>query len=200
MRERWPIIGEAYRQDLSTPAVGITNPKVVRRRIAGVNVLDDPCAGTTTNITSQTAMLSMGADKPIRLARNRQPERFGICKYFTHPHTRTQRTRRHRELMIAQSTVRNAMPSACRSPHSFHHCYTIIGERPPLHQRFSAVCCYLTAVAMWVGTRLTGTKLTLLPRSSATSWATDREYLFWAGFLAPGGDNARKPVHGNGQF
>ena len=48
--------------------------------------MGDPCACTTSNITSQTAMLRVGAAKPIRFARNRQPERFGIRKYLTHPH------------------------------------------------------------------------------------------------------------------
>ncbi len=82
------------RRPISIPAVGITSPQVVRRRTAGVNVLGDLCACTTTNITSQSATLRIGADNPMRLARNRQVLRFGICEYFTHPHSRTQGARR----------------------------------------------------------------------------------------------------------
>lgn len=65
----------------------------------------------------------------------------------------------------------------------------------------SAVCCNQSAVAMRVGARLTCTKLTPRSRSSATGWATDREYLLEGEFFLHGGiDNAPKTMHRTGHF
>ena len=43
-----------------------------------------------------------------------------------------------------------------------------------------SIRCDQSAVSMRLCARLTGAKLTLLPRSGTASWTTDGEYLFWA--------------------
>jgi serine/threonine protein kinase len=46
--------------------------------------------------------------------------------------------------------------------------------------RHGSICCDQSAVAMRLCSGQPSTNLTLLPRSSATSRTTHREYLFWA--------------------
>jgi hypothetical protein len=41
---------------------------------------------------------------------------------------------------------------------------------------------------MWLGARLPSAKITFLSRLSATSGATNREYLFWTEFFFHGGE------------
>jgi hypothetical protein len=48
---------------------------------------------------------------------------------------------------------------------------------------FGIFLCEQSAVTMRVGARLAGAKRTLFPWSSTTSWTTDDECLFWAGFF-----------------
>ena len=70
----------------------------------------------------------------------------------------------------------------CRRDQRRHHIctFSVVGYFGHLVFRNQA------AVAMRLATRLASAKFALLSRSSATSRATDDEYLFWAGFFLHG--------------
>ncbi len=73
---------------ISIPTTGIRNPKTVRRRVAWARTLGVPC------MNDHQHQCCIGADRPTRLASNRQPERFGICRYFTHPQSKSDGSKR----------------------------------------------------------------------------------------------------------
>jgi hypothetical protein len=72
--------------------------------------------------------------------------------------------------------------------------------RPPLALLGLGILCDHSAVAMWVGARLAGAKLTLLSWSSTTSRTMACQYFFGAEFFFHVGDDAPEPMHRNGLF
>jgi hypothetical protein len=72
----------------SIPIIGVHTPTMVRCRMAEGSVFGHFTDRVSSNITAQTPRLRIGADKPTKLARDRQSTRVGIFKYFTHPQRR----------------------------------------------------------------------------------------------------------------
>jgi hypothetical protein len=71
------------------------------------------------SVTIHRQRLRSGADKPVRLARDRQSECVGTLRYATHPHSRMTGERMPRKLRIAQCTVWILCLLSCLSPRYF---------------------------------------------------------------------------------
>jgi len=99
---------------INIPKIGIQIPKRIACCMAGLEVCHS-LVRASKSITAQIPTLRRGADNPARLARDRQSERVGTCRYFTHPHRRISGETTHTALMIAQSTTKYYVPSQQQS-------------------------------------------------------------------------------------
>jgi hypothetical protein len=99
---------------INIPTIGIQIPTRIPCCIAGLEVCHS-LVWASKSITAQIARLRRGADNPARLARDRQSERVGSCRYLTHPHRRISGENTHRPLMTAQSTAKYYVPSQQQS-------------------------------------------------------------------------------------
>jgi hypothetical protein len=92
----------------SSPIAGIqTPPTVVSRCIAGSDAeAGQPILHANKSPTSHKMRLTTGVDNPTRLARARQSELFGACRYFTTPHSQMKGVLRPMIVITAQKSTK----------------------------------------------------------------------------------------------
>jgi hypothetical protein len=92
----------------NSPIAGIQTPPTVVRRCTARSDAEagHPTLHANSSRTSHKMRLTTGVDNPKRLARARQSELFGACRYFTTPHSQMKGVLRVTIVITAQKSTK----------------------------------------------------------------------------------------------